>query len=168
MTQCQQRRFVRPILPDGSIDRVSRVPWIPIHVPWVLMTLLMWISSGCDRGPHVVPVRGTVTYLGTPLAVGGITFEPEIGRSAFGRIENGKILDVTTFEPGDGVIVGRARVGIQSTTNLGLVIEPHDPLIPPRYFDPTTSGLTVEITANGDNEFTIPLEGKISGADSVP
>ncbi len=114
--------------------------------------------TGCGGGgPVVAPVSGTVTYKGTPLKDGGITFVPAEGRSAFGRIVDGQIVEVTTLKTGDGVIVGKATVGIQATTNLGKMQGPHTPLIPPRYFDPATANLTAEIKAGGPNELKFEL-----------
>ena len=114
--------------------------------------------AGCDHGPQVVPVNGTVTYNGEPLKDGGITFAPPDARAAFGRVVDGKIVEVTTFEAGDGAITGPVKVGIQATTNLGKMTGPHDPLIPRRYFDPATSGLSVEIKADEPNEFNFELQ----------
>ena len=114
--------------------------------------------TGCSNGgPVVVPVHGTVTHQGIPLKKGGITFMPAEGRSAFGRIVDGQIIEVTTVKKGDGVIVGTARVGIQATTNLGEIQGPHTPLIPQRYFDPVTANLIVEIKTDGPNELKFDL-----------
>ena len=114
--------------------------------------------TGCGGGgPVVAPVSGTVTHKGTPLKEGGITFVPAEGRSAFGRIVDGQIVEVTTLKTGDGVIVGKATVGIQATTNLGKMQGPHTPLIPPRYFDPATANLTAEIKDGSANELKFEL-----------
>ena len=132
-----------------------RLTWRSRFVCISFATLL--VAFGCNRGPQIRPVSGRVTFQGEPLALGGITFEPVNGRSAFGRVREGEIVDVTTFEPGDGVLVGTARVGIQSTTNLGKPVGPHTPLIPPAYFDPNTSNIVVEISADKANELLIEL-----------
>lgn len=128
----------------------------PLAVPLVTLGLAL-CALGCNRGPEYAPVTGTVHYRDKPVLAGGITFEPAEGRSAFGSIKDGKIVDVSTYKPGDGVRVGKARVGIQSTTNLGLPTGPHTPLIPPHYFDPNTSQLTVEIQAGGPNQLEFKL-----------
>ena len=116
-----------------------------------------WLTGCRDEGPQVVPVSGTVTFEGQPLAEAGITFAPANGRAAFGMVKDGRIESVTTFQPDDGVIVGTVQVGIQSTTNLGKMTGPHRPLIPERYFDPATSGIEVAVTAEGPNEFLFEL-----------
>ncbi len=114
--------------------------------------------AGCGRqGPVVAPVSGTVTYNGAPLKEGGITFAPSQGRSAFGRIVDGQIIEVTTNTTGDGVIVGTAAVGIQATTNLGKMQGPHRPIIPQRYFDPATANLSANIVAGEPNELRFDL-----------
>lgn len=125
-------------------------------LPWVGCLLLSWLI-GCSRGPDYAPVSGTVKFRGVPLKAGGITFEPSEGRSAFGSIVDGKIVEVSTHRAGDGVRVGPVRIGIQSTTNLGSPVGPHTPLIPPHYFDPNTSQLTAEIRGDGPNELQLDL-----------
>ena len=125
------------------------------HIAWCFLICVM----GCDTGPRILPVNGTVTYNGEPLAVGGITFEPFDGRSAFGTIENGSIVNVTTHARGDGVLEGACRVGVQATTNLGQPVGPHDPLIPARYFDPQSSGIVLEISRDSAQQLSIELNG---------
>jgi hypothetical protein len=49
------------------------------------------VAAGCS-GNRRVPVEGTVTYDGTPIPIGTITFIPtfEKGEGGGGRIENGR------------------------------------------------------------------------------
>ncbi len=130
-----------------------------VEQPWLVLGLCFLLGfSGCgSAGPEVAPVRGMVTYQGAPLKEGGITFVPMEGRSAFGRIVDGQIVEVTTNTTGDGVIVGKAAVGIQATTNLGKMQGPHRPIIPQRYFDPATANLSAEIKAGDSNDLKFDL-----------
>jgi hypothetical protein len=127
---------------------------------WVLLAgfacgLLM---IGCDDGkPKTAKVTGRVTYNGQSLSEGQIVFVPSSGRSAFGKIKDSEIVDVSTFGKGDGVILGRAQVGIKCVTNMFSMEGQHDELSPKQYNDPEKSGLTVDVKPNGPNEFNIDL-----------
>ena len=122
---------------------------------------------GCSDGRlELAPVSGRVTVAGEPLAAGKIVFQPEAGRASFGRIEGGRILDVTTYAPGDGVPVGKQRVAVVPEVDEDVAMT--NPVeyarimkegsIPTRYHQAATSGLTAEITRGQANEleFDIP------------
>lgn len=132
---------------------------------------------GCDGRPSRVPVTGNVTYEGQPVKEGTIIFEVAGNRPAEGKIVDGKIVDVFTFEPGDGgAIPGKAKVAVYATGAAPAATPaatPADPgaagpvkmdymsggasLIPARYNDPATSGLEYEISPNGPNDFEVKL-----------
>lgn len=68
-------------------------------------------------------------------------------QSATGKIEDGKF-SLSTFVPGDGCPTGNYQVSITSwTTPPGMGTE-GVPAIPVKYHNPTTSGLTANITGN--------------------
>jgi hypothetical protein len=133
--------------------------------------------SGCDGRPSRVPVTGNVTYEGQPLKEGKIIFEVAGARSAEGKIVDGRIVDVFTFEPGDGgAIPGRAKAAVFATGSAPAAspaATPADPgaagpvsmdymsggasLIPARYNNPATSGLEYEISPDGPNDFEVKL-----------
>ncbi|PQO36837.1 hypothetical protein C5Y96_06635 [Blastopirellula marina] len=117
---------------------------------------------GCDSGPSLAQVTGTVTYQGKPLDKGTIVFEVSGTRSAFGTIENGQIVDVSTFKSGDGAPTGEARVAVNSYDDGGASVQQASPdgqnapggasrmvvgksLIPAKYSNPATSDLQVTI-----------------------
>ncbi|QDU59435.1 hypothetical protein Pan216_02630 [Planctomycetes bacterium Pan216] len=107
--------------------------------------------------PSTYPVSGTVTYNGDPLREGVITFHPDNGRAAYGRIKNGHIVDVTTFREGDGALPGHHRVVIEASTE-----DPNDPfnsfsMLPIEYASPGTSGLEAELTSARGNTLSFEL-----------
>lgn len=132
---------------------------------------------GCDGRPSRVPVTGNVTYEGQPVKEGKIIFEVEGNRPAEGKIVDGKIVDVFTFEPGDGgAIPGHAKAAVFATGAAPAATPaatPADPgaagtvkmdymsggasLIPARYNDPATSGLEYDINADRPNDFEVKL-----------
>ena len=113
---------------------------------------------GCGRaGPALGPVEGTVTYKGQPLEQGEIVFHPEKGRPAHGRIEDGRITQVTTLRSGDGATAGPNRVAIQSVQRSTDINVQSQSLIPRRYADPARSGLSAQIKQGETNELTFEL-----------
>jgi len=141
-------------------------------------TICLALVGGCARGDRspLGDVTGSVTYQGQPLQSGTIVFEVSGARPANGKIVAGKIAEVTTYDPDDGVPVGQARIAVFATEPAGSsapAAAPPDPgggmppaedymgadarsLIPERYNDPATSGLTWEIKP-GDNVVTLEL-----------
>jgi hypothetical protein len=132
------------------------------------------LAAGCGHG-KMGTVTGTVSYKGKPLATGAIVFDMAGARSAQGKIVDGRITEVTTYAPGDGVALGKARIAIFATEPAKAVparpepktpaeVAAHSPkmtggasLIPAKYNSPATSGLTRDIVA-GENVLTLDLE----------
>lgn len=145
---------------------------------WLLVLCVVGLVPcvGCGRSdqPPLGRVTGTVQYDGQPVASGTIVFEVANARSANGTIADGKIVDVTTYDPGDGVPVGEARIAVFATAAGGgaaaspaatpdakTVIDQNymgsaKSLIPDRYNNPATSGLTWTIKA-GENVVELNL-----------
>jgi hypothetical protein len=127
---------------------------------YVLVGLVVGLLAlGCNRNPQTVPVTGTVTYQGKPLATGTIIFESPGSRPATGKIVDGQITEVTTFEPGDGAPPGKHAIAIQSIaeTSSAVAADPSaktsagymqaTSLLPDKYGAPSTSGLSADIQA---------------------
>lgn len=132
----------------------------------LLLLSLAWLMTfagcgGSDRHPLGL-VAGTVRYNGQPIASGTIIFEVAGARPANGTIVDGKIVEVTTYDPQDGAPVGDARIAVFATapdspaTAADPAANPGAPvaigpnymgggaksLIPDKYNNPSTSGLT--------------------------
>ena len=60
-------------------------------------------------------VRGNITFDGTVVSSGSVEFWPDAGRPARGEIKEDGSYELTTFEPGDGAIVGHHVVTIRSS-----------------------------------------------------
>ncbi|MEW4455429.1 hypothetical protein AB1L30_22355 [Bremerella sp. JC817] len=130
-------------------------------------------AGGCSGGHNLAQVHGTVTYQGKPLKNGTIIIEVSGNRPAYGQIVDGQIVNVSTFEQNDGVPVGEATIAINSISEPsadskagaggssdrpsesgGIVTGKN--ILPLRYANPATSGLTATISA-GDNELSFDL-----------
>jgi predicted small lipoprotein YifL len=127
--------------------------------------------SGCGRGPiPTYKVKATLKYQGTEETVPGARIElrPQDPIDAahrvspVGRVHEDGSIQMTTFEPGDGVPAGHYLV---------VVGEPPKPhgwdvdqqgmpprKIPQKYKSYETSDLTLEVRAKGNNLLEIELE----------
>ncbi len=127
-------------------------------VRYSVLLIASVLLAGCGSdGPALGTVEGTVTYDGQPLEQGTIVFHPAKGRPAHGKIENGRIIEVTTLQAGDGANVGPNKVAIQSVQRSADMNVQSKSLIPGRYGNPNQSGLTADIKQGGPNELTFEL-----------
>ena len=113
--------------------------------------------SGCGSS-EVGSVEGVVSYHDKPLEHGRVVFHPEAGRPAFGDIGADGAFILTTRNPEDGALIGNHRVTIHcdKASNPADAFSDRVSLIPTRYQDPETSGLTAEVEA-GSNTFNFEL-----------
>ena len=134
---------------------------------WTLLLLLL--VAGCQQqGRETSYVEGIVTVNGTPLSNGTVTFLPESGRSATGYIqENGRYV-LGTYDEDDGAVIGMHKVAITASLSTTKqrpnfdVDRPQDSakqsLIPLRYADPDSSGLTFPVEAGANNQANFDLQ----------
>ncbi len=126
-----------------------------------LIVVGILISAGCGGGDgtkplaNLVPVSGTVSLEGKPLAQGTVAFIPEgPGQSASGKISNGSFTMATTVSA-PGVVAGKYKVQIDSKEQPAAgaaaapppsgAVAPPKSLIPAKYSDVKTSGLEVDV-----------------------
>jgi hypothetical protein len=125
---------------------------------FMAVSLIALLSlTGCSDKPKLAQVTGTVTYKGQPLKEGTITFIPSDGRSATGKIVDGKIKDVSCFDINDGVPLGNHKVLISSAPQSDDMYAAPKSLIPEKYGSLDKSDLTAEIKA-GENTLTFELK----------
>jgi hypothetical protein len=96
------------------------------------------LLAGCGGDPNkprLGRVSGTVTYKGQPVTKGIVTFVPiggpgaKTGQSAMGEIGKDGSYVLTTFDPGDGAVLGEHIVLEQSRED-DPALEGHDMPIP--------------------------------------
>ena len=139
----------------------------------ILATCVLFFVAvtGCTNSVRLAPVEGTVTLDGKPLATGNIVFETGDARPATAEIKEGKIVN---WESG-GVPVGSHKVSITANEEVAAAT-PANPgdvgsgslasmsgksLIPAKYGDPRTSGLTATVKAGLNQvEFKLQSEGE--------
>lgn len=111
----------------------------------IVFLVTLSLSLGCGRkGPRPVPVSGTVTVDGKPLAGGGITVAPEKGRAAGGRIGPDGRFELSSWQPADGVAPGTHRVEVIATKPLSG--NRRQWLVPKKVRSLATSPLRLEVT----------------------
>ena len=126
-----------------------------------LFTVWCIVIAGCRPSYQldIAPAQGTVTLDGKPLSAGGVLLTPDRGRAAGGRLAADGSFVLSTYGKGDGAIIGRHRVAItplQSENENDKRPSGYVP-VPQRYQSPTSSGLEVEIKAEQENVFHLPL-----------
>jgi len=125
-------------------------------------------AAGCSGGGRPVGrVSGIVTYGGKPVPTGTVVFMPtESGPPAYGNIDPDGRYTLSTYSPGDGAVLGKHAVMITALEQL-TPAEAANPnrmpkmLIPAKYNDTKTSGLTADVRA-GENtiEFDLTADAK--------
>lgn len=128
-----------------------------------------------DERPTPVPATGTVLYQGEPVAEATVLFIP-IGHNhaATALTDETGQFQLQTFDPGDGAVPGEYKVTVRKVeviTAGGAAqddVEAPPPversLLPVKYADANTSGLTASVKDEGENTFNFELtEGPLTG-----
>ena len=139
---------------------------------WCAIAVAVLAIAGCSgvKTPPVGQVGGVVTLDGQPLTKGQVQFVPDSSKGTKGRMAVGLIgadgrFQLTAFKPGDGALVGFHKVVIICEEDMP-AFDPKSPppppksLIPVRYTNANTSGLTAEVKSAGKNDFTFALESR--------
>ncbi len=127
---------------------------------WILVVLMVGaaVTAGCGGSSGIAPVHGVVTLDGKPLTEGFVFVTPAEGKMAKGSIQPDGTFVLGTDSDSDG-----AQVGTHPVTVLPPTAEEGKPLsavaksLPRRYSIAQTSGITVDVKPNTDNELTIEL-----------
>ena len=172
----------------GTMLRRLLIDWRPL-VAFVGLFAAFGLA-GCGGGgggvarPKTVKVTGKVVYKGQPVAGASVAFlgdgssTPALGRTdAEGRFE------LTTFDAGDGAVVGTHKVTVakivppksaSTSTGIGSMeaaakkasergneMPSEDAgtlsLLPEKYAQAATTDLSFEVKSSGTNDFTIEL-----------
>ena len=116
----------------------------------VVLVLLVGLSTsaGCNGRQGCVPVSGRVLLDGKPIHGGTIRIVPAKNRRAEGAIDAEGQFVLTTYEQGDGCVRGEHAVEVLGAEKL-----PNNQiryLVPLKYQQASTSGVTVNITGPTD------------------
>jgi len=132
------------------------------------VAFLVCLSAyGCSGKPSVVPVGGRVFYNDQPLPFGIVVFQPKQGQPGIGELQEDGSFKLSSYAMDDGVVPGRHAVSVSCYEGQrlgkgtpGAEKKPSGKLlIPLKYTDVATSGLTAEV-ANADGQtFEFRLKG---------
>lgn len=146
-----------------------------------IIATVAFLATGCDGAGSVVPVTGTVTLDGKPLADAEVVFHPDPAKGAGGDSASGFTdaqgrFTLRTGRTGkDGAAPGFYRVVVTDTAGVGDLTnpggvpgegaggpakgsDPKRPRLPATYSDQTRTPLTdVEVRA-GDSPLTFDLK----------
>jgi hypothetical protein len=122
-----------------------------------LLAVLAVSLSGCDSFGlgRIVPVKGQVTLDGKPLTTGSLVFKPDAAKGNQSKFEPASSIgadgsySLFTKEK-EGAPLGWYNVGIvaQEAANPADPYAAMKPLVPARYNDAETSGVSVEVVAS--------------------
>jgi hypothetical protein len=140
------------------------------------------VLAGCGGGddaykrarPKTVNATGTITYNGEPLASATIVLDPQAegGVAAMCRSDKEGNFSLDAYPPDPGAVPGSYRVSVKKvepSKQAAATEESHDApsegaagepesLIPKEYGEFETSGLTMEIPAEGSETLKIELK----------
>jgi len=116
--------------------------------------MILLSAAGCgSSGPSTVPVSGKITVDGQPLAKGSLRFVPDSAKAdspnsePAGTIEGGSYSVFTGGKP--GAPVGKYKVAVVSQDEIDSTNpQPPKSAVNPKYNDPQTSTLSVEVVSN--------------------
>lgn len=143
--------------------------------------LLMASLGGCSGTdpdlPKLAKVSGKVTYNGKPVTKGSVIFTPVAGDKgdASGQVATGQIgadgsYELTTFNTGDGAVIGQHTVTIEAPSeDINKLNQPKEdgtiayilpkPAVPEKYTKPSSSPLK-QTVVEGANVFNLELSDK--------
>jgi hypothetical protein len=119
-------------------------------------------GSAADRVP-VFPVEGSITLKGQPMPGAIVTLHPKTPidkvPSPRAQVDRDGRLKVTTYNGGDGAPAGEYTVTVQwyklVKTGGDLIAGPN--VVPPKYGQPRSSDLVVNVAEAGPNSIDIKL-----------
>jgi hypothetical protein len=122
--------------------------WPCLLTACVALGHLFWAGCG-DGRPKRISVSGRVLIDGKPLETGVVRAFPKGNRAASGIIGSDGRFTLTTFDPGDGCVLGKHPVTVAACKNLSQTATQW--LAPKKYSSTATSGLTIDVTGPRDD-----------------
>jgi hypothetical protein len=143
----------------GCINRIT-LKVAARRLPGWLAMLGLAAACGCgDSRPERVQVSGRVLIDGRPLEVGTVRFISPKHRPAGAKLEKDGRFTLSTYELGDGVVMGQHAVTVMGMEQVDKRTRRWH--APKKYCAPATSELTANITEATDSlEFNLTWDGK--------
>ncbi|MBN2293372.1 MAG: hypothetical protein JXM70_13165 [Pirellulales bacterium] len=128
-----------------------------------MMLCVLVFSTGCGHGlDYTTKVTGTVTVNGKPANGFYVVFNPPKGRPANGTTDSQGRFSLSTFDPGDGAVLGEHVVTItdafpQGPPPMGRITA-NMSRVPPIYSAVSTTPLKATVKDDETNDFTFDLK----------
>ncbi len=134
-----------------------------------LFSLVLLGCNSSSSGPPTVPVTGVVTYQGEVVEGALVLFHPATKGSgvktgsaetdASGNFAMETLIKGDQYK--DGLPPASYQVTVEKMDHSHRAANPHMPpknVLPNQYRDPSTSGLTADVSEGADNSFEFTLE----------
>jgi len=168
---CLDCPVLRPI-PHGNMCRTTAVK---LRAFFPVAVIALTVGCGGDKWladrPHPVPVTGTVFHNDQPVEGASVVFVPS-GHTyaAAGKTDAEGRFRLQTFGPDDGAVPGTYRVTVRKVElpdqgGSGVSDDAERPegaemwLLPGKYSDAGSSGLTATVDEGGENDIPLQLVG---------
>ena len=132
---------------------------------WLLgMAVSLGVGCGSKTEFETAKAAGRVTLDGKPVTEGSVVLTPARGWPARGELDGEGRFTLSTYEQGDGAILGPHEIAVlaMSGPDPSEHFERPPPaptkwLVPERYGNRATSGLTYEVKPGESNEIKLEL-----------
>lgn len=128
----------------------------------VFVVIATALVTGCEKGPEVAPVTGTVQQNGKPLAGAMVEFQPDYGAPSYGYTDQQGQYEIQFQKNRMGALIGHHTVRVRTIgekTDLETDTTVNVPeTVPELYNDETT--LEFDVVAGEENVFDIDIEGE--------
>jgi len=137
--------------------------------------LVLVVLVGCgESGPQVVPVSGTVTYNGAPLADATLLFTPQTGPTSQAKSDASGKFTLVTAQQANGAVAGEHTVlvtkseppkgmteaqyeALVKSAGAGTELPPRRSVVPEKYSTLQESPLRVTISPAGESDLKVEL-----------
>jgi hypothetical protein len=132
---------------------------------WTILAVPV-LLAGCSASNEfpTEEVRGKITYRNAPVTTGTVVFVPEGDKpAATGEIKPDGTFELTTYEENDGAVIGKHTVMVTAVEDMAGKL-PEDSsgtprvLVPFKYSNHSTSGLTAEVVEGQPNAISLDLK----------
>ena len=156
-----------------SLVRVAVVSLLlAVIVSVVSWTGYVWWNSNKDRPRELVEVTGRVFYKGQPVTQGSIFTEVDrnglfVGLSLLDKEGRFRLMTQIDGELHNGAFVGEHKVAIASYETAANLLGTPPGLVPKRYLENNTSGLSMLVTSDPKkNVFIFRLTGELESGEN--
>jgi hypothetical protein len=141
--------------------RVRQTSRLPLIASFGLAFLLTGCGGGVER-PPLGKVSGKVTYNGKPVTSGSVIFTPTKGDTgghiATGNIQSDGSYTLTTFDTGDGAVLGQYVVTIEARGQTPMTGPPIDPKTKRPMYVPSKSTIPEKYGSVERTPFRVTVE----------